>query len=67
MRERDELKIRAIITNNTEDWDVWMRVKKRVNRIERKEKGNMKENKIKEGSNDSTAKSLWNYIKRKAC
>ena len=67
MKERDELKIRAKITNNTEDWDVWKRVKNRVNRIVRKEKGNMKENEIKEISNDSTAKSLWNYIKRKAC
>ena len=39
----------------------------KVNRMVRKEKVKMKEYEIKEVSNGSTAKSLWNYIKRKAC
>ena len=67
MKLRDELKIRAKLTNNIEDWDVWKKLKNEVNRDVRKEKRGQKENEIKSVENDNTAKGIWNLVKKKAC
>ena len=65
MKLRDELKIRAKLTNNIGDWDIWKKLKNKVNRDVRKEKRGQKENEIKSVENDNTAKGIWNLLKKK--
>ena len=67
MKIRDNLRKKAKVTNDINDWDEWKRSKNEVNREIRKEKATYKENEIKNVSNDTTAKSLWNLVKTKAC
>ena len=58
MKLRDKLKIRAKLTNNIEDWNVWKKLKNEVNRDVRKEKKVHKENEIKSVENNTTAKGI---------
>ena len=67
MKRRDELKLRSKSTNDNDYWENWKRMKNEVNRAIRKEKSKSKDNEIKVVSEDITAKSLCNYVKRKAC
>ena len=67
MNERDELKNRASRSNSKDDWLEWKKVKNRVNKMIRKEKNSKKDNEILKVSNDSSAKSLWNMVRNRAC
>ena len=67
MKWRDNLRIKAKATDNYWDWENWKRVKNQVNKDIRRERLKFKENEIQNVSNDTTAKSLWNLVKKKAC
>ena len=64
IKERDVLKKTAIRTGEKVDWDLWRKVKNKVNNLVRNERKKSDENDIIKVEKGKNCSELWNFVKK---